>query len=136
MEIDDGKNKQYTDELTERISTLKNNILLKRDSEEIENTRKFMAKINLEAKTPTKAFCNQVNNSKKKVKLHCLLEERNLTPDELLANPNQKQYVEIFCQNKIKDQVRGVYAKLYYHKPTNLDKDEILEHIGVENVKT
>ena len=106
------------------------------DNEEIESTRKYMAKRNLEAETPTKAFCNQVKNYKKKVKLQCLLQERNLTPDELLANPNQKQYVEIFCQDKIKDQVRDFYAKLYYHKPTNPDKDEILEHIGVENVKT
>ena len=60
-----------------------------------------MAKWNLEAETPTKSFCNQVNKSKKKVKLQCLLQERKLTPEEQLANPNQKQNVNIFCQNKI-----------------------------------
>ena len=68
LEIDDGKNKQYTDDLTERMSTLKNNIQLKIDSEEIESTRKYMAKKNLEAETPTKAFCNQVKNSNCKPK--------------------------------------------------------------------
>ena len=40
LEIDDGKNKQYTDDLTERINILKNNIQLKVDSEEMERTRK------------------------------------------------------------------------------------------------
>ena len=59
-----------------------------------------MAKRNLEAETPTKSFFNQVN------KLQCLLQERKLTPEEQNANPHQKQYSEIFCQNKIKAQVR------------------------------
>ena len=49
---------------------------------EWKKTRKYMAKRNLEAETPTKSFCNQVNKSKKKVKLQCLLQERKLTPEE------------------------------------------------------
>ena len=77
-----------------------------------------------------------MKNSKKKVKLHCLLQECNLTPEELIENPNQKQYTEVLCQDKIKDQVIDFYAKLYYQKPTGPDKDEILRHIGAENVNT
>ena len=65
-----------------------------------------MAKRNLEAETPTKLFCIQVNKSKKKVKLQCLLQECKLTPEEQNTNPHQKQYTEIFCQNKTKAQVR------------------------------
>ena len=59
-----------------------------------------MAKRNLEAETPTKSFCNQVNKAKKKVKLQCLLQERNLTQAEIDTNPHQKQYTEIFCQER------------------------------------
>ena len=121
METDDGKNKQYTDKLTERISTLKNNIQRKMDSEEIEYLKVYGQK-KLEAETPTKALCNQVKNSKKKVKLQCLLQECKLTPDELLANPNQKQYVEIFCQNKIKDQVRDFMQSFITTNLLNLTK--------------
>ena len=49
-----------------------------------------MAKRNLEAETPTKAFCNQFNKSKKKTNLQCLLQERKLTPEEQNANPHKK----------------------------------------------
>ena len=73
LENDDGVNKEYTDELTDRINTLKNNIQIKIDNDEMESTREYMAKRNLEAETPTKSFCNQVNKSKKKVELQCLL---------------------------------------------------------------
>ena len=95
-----------------------------------------MAKHNLETETPTKSFCNQVNKSKKKVKLQCLLQERKLTPEEQTANPYQKQYTEIFCHNKIKAQVREFYGKLSNLQPTNPDKDQILNAIGIENIKT
>ena len=54
-----------------------------------------MAKKNLGAETPTKSFCNQVNKSKKKFKLQCLLQESKLTPDEQNASQHQKQYTEI-----------------------------------------
>ena len=37
------------------------------DNDEIQKTSKYMANCNLEAETPTKSFCNQVNKSKKKV---------------------------------------------------------------------
>ena len=106
------------------------------DHDEMGSTRKYMAKCNLEAETPTKSFCNQVNKSKKRVKLQCLLQERKLTPEEQIANPNQKQYTETFCQNKIKTQVREFYGKLYNFQPTNPDKDQILNAIGIENIKT
>ena len=65
LELDDGQNKDYTDELTDRITTLKNNIQIKIDNDEFVKTLKYMAKRNLEAETPTKEFCNQVNKSKK-----------------------------------------------------------------------
>ena len=91
---------------------------------------------NLEAEPPTKSFCNQVNKSKKKVKLQCLLQERKLTPEEQKTNSNQKQYMEIFCENKIKAQVREFYANLYNHKHTNPDKEQILKEIGVVSIKT
>ena len=136
LEIDNGINKEYTDELTDKINTLKNNIQIKRDNDEMESTCKHMAKCNLEAETPTKSFCNQVKKSRKKVKLQCLLQKRKLTPEEQIANPNQKQYVETFCQNKIKAQVREFYGKLHNHKPTNPDKEQILKEIGAENIKT
>ena len=90
----------------------------------------------LKLRPPTKSFCNQVNKSKKKVKLQYLLQERKLTPEEQLSNQNQKQYIEIFCQNKIKNQVRDCYANLYNHRPTSPNKEEILESIGVGIIKT
>ena len=95
-----------------------------------------MAKRNLEAETPTKAFCNQVKKSKKKAKLQCLLQECRLTPEEQNSNPHQKQYTEITGQHKIKAQVREFYGRLYNFQPTNPDKNEILNAIGPENVKT
>ena len=56
LELDDRRNKNYTDDLLERIRILKDNIQLQMDTEEAEKTRKYMAKRNLEAETPTKAF--------------------------------------------------------------------------------
>ena len=112
LELDDRQNKEYTVDLTERITTLKENIQIKMDNGEIKKTRKYIAKRNLEAETPTKSFCNQVNKSKKKVKLQCLLQERKLTPEEQIRNPQQKQHTEIFCQHKIKAQVTPMKNKL------------------------
>ena len=106
------------------------------DNDEIEKTRKYMAKRNLEAETPTKSFWNQVNKSKKKVKLLCLLQERKPTPEEQNTKPQQKQYIEIFCQHKIKAQIREFYGRLYNFQPTNLDRDQIIDAIGLENIKT
>ena len=57
----------------------------------MESPCKYIAKRNLEAETPTKSFWNQVNKSKKKVKLQCLLQERILTTEEQISNPNQEQ---------------------------------------------
>ena len=106
------------------------------DTEEIERTRKYMAKKNLKAETPTKTFCNQVKKLKKKAKLQCLLQERKLTPEEQNANPQQKQYTEITCQHKIKAQVKEFYGRLYNFQPTNPDKNEIMNAIGPQNIKT
>ena len=61
-----------------------------------------MGKRNLEAETPTKNCCKQVNKSKQKVKLSCLLQEQKLTPEETLSDPTQKKYEDIFSQTKIK----------------------------------
>ena len=72
------------------------------EAEECERTQKFMAKRNLEAETPTKAFCNQVRKAKNRAKLQCLLQERQPTAEEQNANPLRKQYNEITCQHKIK----------------------------------
>ena len=49
LEIDNGVNKEYTNELTDRINTLKNTIQIKMDNDEMESTRKYMANYNLEA---------------------------------------------------------------------------------------
>ena len=136
LELDDGHSKEYTDNLTERITILKENIQLKLDNDEIEKTRKYMAKRNLKAETPTKTFCNQVKKSKKKAKLQCLLQERKLTLEEQNSNPQQKQYTEITCQHKIKAQVKEFYGRLYYFQPTNPDKEEIIHAIGAQNIKT
>ena len=54
LELDDRENKDYSDELTDRIIILKNNIQIKMGNDEIEKTRKYMAKRSLEAETPTK----------------------------------------------------------------------------------
>ena len=97
---------------------------------------KIHGKKNLEAETPTKTFCNQVRKSKKKAKLQCLLQERELTLEEQNSNPQQKQYTEITCQHKIKAQVKEFYGRLYYFQPTNPDKQEILNAIGAQNIKT
>ena len=120
----------------DNINTLKNTIQARNDYEEEEKARKYMAQKNLEAETPTKAFCNQINKAKKRIKLSCLLQERKLTPQENLTDPTQKQFEEIFCQTKIKTQVRDFYANLYNHRPTNPDKDKILKAIGKDNIKT
>ena len=55
-----------------KIKTLKDNIQQKLDIEETQKARKYMAKRNLEAETPTKAFCNQVNKAKKESKTSML----------------------------------------------------------------
>ena len=43
LELDDGVNKEYTDKLTDRITTLKNNIQIKMDHDEKESTHRYMA---------------------------------------------------------------------------------------------
>ena len=94
-----------------------------------------MAKRNLEAETPTKNFCNQINKSRKKAQLSCLLQERKLTPQETLDDQTQKKSEEIFCQTKIKDKVRDFYANLYNFKPTNPNEEEINNDIGKNYIK-
>merc|ERR1712082_345994 len=111
-------------------------IQARNEYEEEEKARKYMAQKNLEAETPTKAFCNQMNKVKKRTKLTCLLQERKLTPQEQETNPTQKQIEEIFCQSQIKTKVRDFYANLYNYRPTEPNIEEIREAIGKENIKT
>ena len=86
------------------------------DYDEQESAKKYMAKRNLEAETPSKNVCNQIKKSKQKAKLTCLMQERDPTPEELIDNPTQKQYEEIFSQVKIKDHVKNFYSALYAKK--------------------
>ena len=79
------------------LSPSEHTIQARNDYEEEEKTLKYMAKRNLEADTPTKTFCNQINKSREKVKLSRLLQERKLTPQGTLAEPTQNQFEEIFC---------------------------------------
>ncbi len=65
LELDKGEFQQYTDELLDNVNTLKNTIHARNEYEEEEKARKYMAQKNLEAETPTKAFCNQMNRAKK-----------------------------------------------------------------------
>ena len=54
LELDDGHNDDHTNELFDNVNTLKNIIQARNDYEEEEKDRKYMAKLNLEAETPTK----------------------------------------------------------------------------------
>ena len=136
LELDTGQNQTTTYELLDKINTLKDTIQARNDYEEEEKARKYMAQRNLEAETPNKNFCNQINKSKKKGKLSSLLQERKLTPEETLTDPTQKQFEEILCQTKIKSQVRDFYANLYNHKPSAPDNESIENAIGNDNIKT
>merc|ERR1712082_184292 len=69
LEEDDGQNKEYTNKLLNNVNTLKNTIRARNEFEEEEKARKYMAQKNLEAESPTKAFCNQMNKAKKRTKL-------------------------------------------------------------------
>ena len=90
----------------------------------MESTRKYMAERNLETDTPTNSFCNQVNKSKKKVKLQWMLQERKLTPEEQITNPNQKQYGEIFCQNKLKPKLENIMQTFTITNPQTPTKNK------------
>merc|ERR1712082_41936 len=68
LELDKGESQQHTNELMDNVNTLKNTIHARNEYEDEERARKFMAKKNLEAETPTKAFCTQMNKSKKRTK--------------------------------------------------------------------
>merc|ERR1712239_65445 len=68
LELDKGESQQLTDELMDNVNTLKNTIHARNEYDEEERARKYMAQKNLEAETPTKAFCRQMNKKKKKKK--------------------------------------------------------------------
>ena len=106
LEMDDGHDKEATDKLIDRVNTLKDTIQAQQDYEEQEAARQYMAERNLQAETPTKIVCNQIKRSKEIVKLTHLLKERKLTQAEQLADPTQKQCVQLFSQSKIKDHVK------------------------------
>ena len=62
LEADDGQDLDHTNELMDRVKSLSDKIQAQIDHDEQEAARRFMAKHNLEAETPTKNFCNQVKN--------------------------------------------------------------------------
>ena len=121
LELDTGHDEATTQELMDNINTLK-----QIHYEDQETARRYLANRNLEAETPTKNFCNQVKNSRKKAKLTCLLQERKLTANEFQNDPTQKQYEEIFSKAKIKDHVKNFYTALYAKNPPNLTKLKLL----------
>ena len=102
LELDNGQDQQTTNDLMDRVNTLRQTIQEQNDYEEQEVAKRYMANRNLEAETPTKNFCNQIKKSRQKAKLACLLKERKLTPAETLDDPSQKQYEEILSQIQIK----------------------------------
>ena len=108
LELDDGQDNDHTNELFDKVNTLKHTIQAKNDHEEEEKARKYVAKSNLEAETPSKNLCNQINKSQKNVKLSFLLQERKPTlretlayPTKNFANPKSKIKSEIFTQTCI-----------------------------------
>ena len=126
--MDDGHDIDTTNRLIDTVNTLRDTIQAQNDYEEQEAARKYMAKRNLEAETPTKSFCSQIRKSKERVKLTNLIKERKLTQAEQLADPTQKQFVEIF--------VKDFYSSLYAKKTTNPNSEEILNAVGKDNIKT
>ena len=61
LELDTGQDPTYTNKLFDKINTLQHTIQERNDYEEEDKARKYMAQRNLEAETPTKNFCNQIN---------------------------------------------------------------------------
>ena len=53
LELDNGHDKQTTNELIDKVNTLRQTIQAQADFEEQEAAKRFMANNNLQAKTPT-----------------------------------------------------------------------------------
>ena len=113
LEADDGQDLDHTNALMDKVKTLSDAIQAQMDHDEQEAARRFLAKRKLEAETPTKNLCNQVKKSKQKTKLTCLLQERELTPQEFSKHPIQVQYEEIHSQAKIKAKAKDFSTKRY-----------------------
>merc|ERR1712059_151879 len=92
LEADDGADPQHSNKLIENMKTLSDEIQEQIDIDEQEAAKKFLAKRNLEAETPTKNFCNQVKKSKQKTKIACLLEKRAPTPQEFARDPTRPHF--------------------------------------------
>ena len=106
LELDTGQDRDTTNKLLDTVNTLCETLQAHIDYDKQETARKYMARRNLEAETPSKNFCNQIKKSKQKAKLTCLFQERNPTPEEAIENPTQKQYEEISSQAKNKNHVK------------------------------
>ena len=79
LELDNGQDSDTTNRLMDDVNTLRDTIQAQNDYEEQEAARKYMAKRNLEAETPTKNFCNQIKKPRKKVKLEHFLKKPKTT---------------------------------------------------------
>ena len=64
LELDTGQDTKTTHELLDRVNTLRDTIQACNDYEDQEAARRYMARRNLEAESPTKNFCSQIQNSK------------------------------------------------------------------------
>ena len=117
LELDTGHYETTTQELTDNVNTLEQKIRAQIDYEDQETARPYLANRNLEAESPTKKICDKVKKFHKKEKLTCLLQERKLTAHELQADPTQKQYEEIFSQDKIKDHIKKILQPFTQKKP-------------------
>ena len=102
LELDKGQDTDHTNELMDNINTLKNTIQARNDYEEEEKARKYMAQKNLEAETPTKAFCNQINKAKKEQSYHVCFKRENLQPKNHKITPLKSNLKKSFVRQKLK----------------------------------
>merc|ERR1712082_347560 len=97
LELDKGEFQQHTDELLDNVNTLKNTIQARNEYEE--KARKYMAQKNLEAETPTKAFCNQMNRTKKN-QAHMSPPGKETYPPRTCQRPHPKTIRRNFLPNR------------------------------------
>ena len=93
------------------------------DQKDIMNTKRYLAKNQLEGERPTKFFCSMSKKMKAKAQfeeVHVVEKERN--GDERMRVVKEQKAVEW--------EVRKFYWNLYRRKETNCRKEEILEKIG------
>ena len=66
LELDDGQNKEYTDNLTEQITTLKDNIQMKMVVMKLRKLVNIWPNATLKQKHPLKLFVTKLTNLKRK----------------------------------------------------------------------